>query len=193
MTAIIISLSEARARWEARTLRPGKYIVVEDEGQDPSTAPVEIVVDVDPPVVPIDYSDCDAGSPEWKVRLQRAIAKYGPPCADNCEVELVVDLDEYEAEHGMWHPDVVPQPLPAYMVRKEQLGLVYLDASTGTSWCYTHGWYSGNWSFHMPKDEPDAFYGTADAYVPKHVKEAAAPLIAKFPPFNPTSYDEDYV
>jgi hypothetical protein len=47
---------------------------------------------------PVDYSDCDAGSPEWQERLKRAIAKYGPPCADTNDVELVQMLDEYEAK-----------------------------------------------------------------------------------------------
>jgi hypothetical protein len=76
---------------------------------------------------------------------------------------------------------------------KGQLGVTYTDTSTGVSWAYKHGWYSGNWMFHTPKDEPDAFFGTSDGYVPKHVLEAAAPLIATYPPFHPTTSHEDYV
>jgi hypothetical protein len=89
---------------------------------------------------------------------------------------------------------LIPIPIPGYMQRKGQLGLAYLDTGTGTSWCYSHtGYYIGHWSFHTPKDEPDAYYGTSDGYVPQHVKEAAAPIIAAFPPLPKPSYDEDYV
>ena len=140
----------------------------------------------------IDYSVCDADSPEWKVRLARAIAKYGPPCADCNEVELVVDLDEWEAEHGLWDPSIRVASNPGYWP-KGQLGVTYVDTSTGLTWAYKHGWYSGEWMFHGVADEPNGFYGTSEGYVPKAVRDMAAPTIATYPPFHPTAYHEDYV
>ena len=144
----------------------------------------------------IDYSDCDVGSPAWEVRLKRAIAKYGPPCADCNEVELVVDLDEWEAEHGLWDPSIRVVANPSYWP-EGQLGVTYRDTLHGTGagvlWAYKHGWYSGQWMFHGSQDEPDAFYGTSEGYVPKVVRDMAAPIIATYPPFHPTAYHEDHV
>jgi hypothetical protein len=80
---------------------------------------------------------------------------------------------------------------------KGQLGVTYYDTisgiGAGVTWAYKHGWYSGQWMFRGSQDEPDAFFGTSDGYVPKHVREAAAPIIATYPPFHPTTSHEDYV
>ena len=89
---------------------------------------------------------------------------------------------------------LVAIPIPGYMTRKGQLGVAFTDTETGVSWCYSHtGYYVGHWAFHAPKDEPDAYYGTGNSYVPQHVKDAAAPIIATFPPLPEASYGEDYV
>ena len=78
-----------------------------------------------------------------------------------------------------------------------QLGVTFYDTTHGTgagvTWAYKHGWYSGQWMFHGSQDEPDAFYGTCESYVPKAVRDMAAPIIAAYPPFHPTAYHEDYV